>query len=192
MRPESPKIIGLLAQAGVRSVRDGLRWHQIEIAPGVYDWTSFLPMLDASLSAGTQVIGDLGAYPWAWISALKSLCPVLLLLPLRRGDCVGPKLCDPSSIPSTRSRSGPCQRDLVLCLGSEGGCKPCSSACCELFRRERSQGSNRIARYGGQARDTWTRPIERHQPRHPCSYSATGSHRSFAGQAASRHRQAAA
>ena len=49
----------LLAQAGVRTVRDGLRWHLIETSPGVYDWTSFLPMLDASIATGTQVIWDL-------------------------------------------------------------------------------------------------------------------------------------
>lgn len=49
----------LLQQAGVLTVRDGLRWHLIEKAPGVYDWSSFLPMLDASLATGTQVIWDL-------------------------------------------------------------------------------------------------------------------------------------
>lgn len=49
----------LLAKAGVRTVRDGLRWHLIEQRAGVYDWSSFLPMLDASLRTGTQVIWDL-------------------------------------------------------------------------------------------------------------------------------------
>ncbi len=49
----------LLAQAGVRTVRDGLRWHLIESTPGVYDWSSFLPMLDAAIATGTQVIWDL-------------------------------------------------------------------------------------------------------------------------------------
>ncbi len=49
----------LLAEAGVRTVRDGLRWHLIEQRAGVYDWSSFLPMLDAALAAGTQVIWDL-------------------------------------------------------------------------------------------------------------------------------------
>ena len=49
----------LLAQAGVRSVRDGLRWHLIEQSPGVYDWSSFLPMLRAAQVTGTQVIWDL-------------------------------------------------------------------------------------------------------------------------------------
>lgn len=50
----------LLRQAGVRTVRDGLRWHLVEAgAPGVYDWSSFLPMLDAATDEGTQVIWDL-------------------------------------------------------------------------------------------------------------------------------------
>ena len=50
----------LLRQAGIRTVRDGLRWHLIEAGePGVYDWSSFLPMLDAAIEGGTQVIWDL-------------------------------------------------------------------------------------------------------------------------------------
>ena len=49
----------LLQRAGVKTVRDGLRWHLIETTPGVYDWSSFLPMLEASLETGTQVIWDL-------------------------------------------------------------------------------------------------------------------------------------
>ena len=49
----------LLRSAGVRTVRDGLRWHLIEATPGVYDWSSFLPMLDAALATRTQVIWDL-------------------------------------------------------------------------------------------------------------------------------------
>lgn len=49
----------LLQQAGVRTVRDGLRWHLIEATPGVYDWSSFLLMLDAAHATGTQVLWDL-------------------------------------------------------------------------------------------------------------------------------------
>ncbi len=49
----------LLAQCGIRTVRDGLRWHLIESSPGVYDWSSFLPQLDAAFAAGTQVLWDL-------------------------------------------------------------------------------------------------------------------------------------
>ncbi len=49
----------LLASAGIRTVRDGLRWHLIERHPGDYDWSSFLPMLDAAIATGTQVLWDL-------------------------------------------------------------------------------------------------------------------------------------
>ena len=49
----------LLRAAGVGTVRDGLRWHLIEQTAGVYDWSSFMPMLEASLATGTQVIWDL-------------------------------------------------------------------------------------------------------------------------------------
>lgn len=50
---------GLLSQTGVRSVRDGLRWHLIEAVPGVYDWSSLLPMLEAASASGVQVLWDL-------------------------------------------------------------------------------------------------------------------------------------
>lgn len=49
----------LLQNCNVHTVRDGLRWHLIETHPGVYDWSSFLPMLRASHHTGTQVIWDL-------------------------------------------------------------------------------------------------------------------------------------
>ncbi len=49
----------LLQSIGIRTVRDGLRWHLIEQHPGQYDWSSFLPMLEASITSGTQVICDL-------------------------------------------------------------------------------------------------------------------------------------
>ncbi|CEH53394.1 hypothetical protein XACLE3_7000001 [Xanthomonas citri pv. citri] len=49
---------------GLRTARDGLRWHLIEQRPGRYDWSSFLPMLHAANSAGTQVIWDLCHYGW--------------------------------------------------------------------------------------------------------------------------------
>ena len=49
----------LLADAKIRTVRDGLRWHLIEKAPFTYDWSSFLPMLEAAIATDTQVIWDL-------------------------------------------------------------------------------------------------------------------------------------
>jgi glycosyltransferase involved in cell wall biosynthesis len=53
-----------LARLGMRTVRDGLRWHLIERREGVYDWSSFLPMLRAAKETGTQVIWDLLHYGW--------------------------------------------------------------------------------------------------------------------------------
>ncbi len=47
---------------GIRSARDGLRWHRIEIAPGTYDWSSWIPMLEAAAEAGLDVIWDLLHY----------------------------------------------------------------------------------------------------------------------------------
>ncbi|MDQ4059843.1 MAG: beta-glucosidase [Pseudomonadota bacterium] len=49
---------------GMRTVRDGLRWHLIETTPGLYDWSSFLPALHAARDTGLQVIWDLCHYGW--------------------------------------------------------------------------------------------------------------------------------
>jgi beta-glucosidase/6-phospho-beta-glucosidase/beta-galactosidase len=49
-------------QLGFGTVRDGLRWHLIEKSPGKYDWSSWLPALEAAEQAGTQVIWDLFHY----------------------------------------------------------------------------------------------------------------------------------
>ena len=49
---------------GIRTVRDGLRWHLIEPSPGRYDFSSVLPMLRAARATGTQVIWDLCHYGW--------------------------------------------------------------------------------------------------------------------------------
>lgn len=53
-----------IRRLGLRSARDGLRWHLIEKSPGQYDWSSFLPMLRAAETAGVQVIWDLCHYGW--------------------------------------------------------------------------------------------------------------------------------
>ena len=54
----------LMAQHGIRTVRDGLRWHLIEKDALRYDFSSFLPMLRAARETGTQVIWDLMHYGW--------------------------------------------------------------------------------------------------------------------------------
>ncbi len=53
-----------LSQLGIRTVRDGLRWHLIEAIPGKYDWASALPMIRAARKTKTQVIWDLLHYGW--------------------------------------------------------------------------------------------------------------------------------
>lgn len=50
------------AGLGLRTIRDGLRWHLIETAPGVYDWSSWVPMLEAAREAEVQVIWDIFHY----------------------------------------------------------------------------------------------------------------------------------
>src|SRR5690606_34695790 len=53
-----------LASYGIRTVRDGIRWHLIAREAGQYDWSSFLPMLRAAQASQTQVIWDLLHYGW--------------------------------------------------------------------------------------------------------------------------------
>ena len=49
-------------QLGFGTLRDGLRWHLIEKAAGKYDWSSWLPALEAAQEAGVEVIWDLFHY----------------------------------------------------------------------------------------------------------------------------------
>ena len=53
-----------LLQHGIRTCRDGLRWHLIGSARGKYDFSSFLPQLRAAERTGMQVIWDLCHYGW--------------------------------------------------------------------------------------------------------------------------------
>jgi hypothetical protein len=53
-----------LAEYGIRTVRDGVRWHLVEASPGRYDWSSLAPQLEAARAGRTQVIWDLCHYGW--------------------------------------------------------------------------------------------------------------------------------
>lgn len=53
-----------LAEHGIRTVRDGFRWHLIEASPGRYNWSSVLPLLQAMRETGTQILWDLMHYGW--------------------------------------------------------------------------------------------------------------------------------
>jgi beta-glucosidase/6-phospho-beta-glucosidase/beta-galactosidase len=54
----------LLQRHGIRTARDGLRWHLIERAPYHYDFASATPMFRAAKETGMQVIWDLWHYGW--------------------------------------------------------------------------------------------------------------------------------
>jgi beta-glucosidase/6-phospho-beta-glucosidase/beta-galactosidase len=49
-------------QLGFGTLRDGLRWHLIEKSPGKFDWSSWLPALEAAEMTGIQIIWDLFHY----------------------------------------------------------------------------------------------------------------------------------
>lgn len=49
---------------GIRSAREGLRWHLVERTPGHYDWSRELPRLRAAQATGMHVIWDLFHYGW--------------------------------------------------------------------------------------------------------------------------------
>src|SRR5688500_2929713 len=53
-----------LAEHGIRTARDGFRWHLIERRPGRYDFSSARPMLRAARETGTQVLWDLLHFGW--------------------------------------------------------------------------------------------------------------------------------
>lgn len=53
-----------LRESGIHTARDGIRWHLIETKPGNYDFSSFLPMLEAARRTGMQVIWDVMHYGW--------------------------------------------------------------------------------------------------------------------------------
>jgi beta-glucosidase/6-phospho-beta-glucosidase/beta-galactosidase len=61
-----------LQQIGIRTAREGLRWHLIESAPGHYDFSNFLPMLRAAQATRTQTIWDLFHYGWPdWLDIFE-------------------------------------------------------------------------------------------------------------------------
>jgi len=52
-----------LREVGILTARDGLRWNLIERC-GAYDWSSWIPMLEAARTENVQVIWDLFHYGW--------------------------------------------------------------------------------------------------------------------------------
>src|SRR5438128_875430 len=61
-----------LHEQGIRTAREGLRWHLIESKPGTYDFKSLLPMLHAAQQTRTQIIWDLFHYGWPdWLDLFE-------------------------------------------------------------------------------------------------------------------------
>ena len=54
----------MLADAGIRCVRESLAWHRIEREPGHYDWSEVRSMQRAAAKAGTRIVWDLCHYGW--------------------------------------------------------------------------------------------------------------------------------
>ncbi|WP_308517145.1 hypothetical protein [Sphingomonas flavescens] len=52
----------LCKSLGLATLRDGVRWHLVEKSPGNYDWSSWMPALEAAEEVGVQVIWDLFHY----------------------------------------------------------------------------------------------------------------------------------
>jgi beta-glucosidase/6-phospho-beta-glucosidase/beta-galactosidase len=52
----------LLARHGIRTVREGLRWHLMEPEPGRYDFSDARRMIEAARGTGTQIVWDLCHY----------------------------------------------------------------------------------------------------------------------------------
>lgn len=53
-----------LRSVGIRTAREGVRWHLIEKKPYHYDFSSLQPFLQAAEETGVQVIWDLFHYGW--------------------------------------------------------------------------------------------------------------------------------
>ncbi|MFC4275643.1 beta-glucosidase [Achromobacter aloeverae] len=67
---------GAMALHGIRSVRDGLRWHLIGASPNSYDWSSLRPLVAAANEHDIQVTWDLCHYGWpAWLDIWSARFP---------------------------------------------------------------------------------------------------------------------
>jgi len=60
----APEDYQQLTRHGIRTARDGVRWHRVERVPGCYEWSPVLPLLQAAEVAGVQVAWDLCHYGW--------------------------------------------------------------------------------------------------------------------------------
>jgi beta-glucosidase/6-phospho-beta-glucosidase/beta-galactosidase len=126
----------LLNDLGIRTVRDGIRWHLIEVRPGIYNFSSILPMIEAARDTGTQVIWDLCHYGWpddlnalspAFVKRFAKMCRAFIKLLKNETD--GTPLVCPVNEPSFLSWAG----------GDTGHINPFTKGCgfdlkCQLIR----------------------------------------------------------
>ena len=62
-----------MRSVGMRTAREGLRWHLIESQPGKYDFSSALRIHDAAQSQGVQIIWDLLHFGWPeWLDVFTT------------------------------------------------------------------------------------------------------------------------
>lgn len=52
----------MISQVGIKTVREGLAWHQIDKGLGSYDFSRFIPLLEAGRDQGIQQIWDLNHF----------------------------------------------------------------------------------------------------------------------------------
>jgi len=53
-----------LRQVGIKTAREGLRWHLIETEPGRYDFSSAQHIMDAAQRQGVQLVWDVLHFGW--------------------------------------------------------------------------------------------------------------------------------
>jgi hypothetical protein len=53
-----------MVERGLRTAREGLRWHLIEPTPGRYDFSTVAPFVEASQRLGIEIIWDLLHFGW--------------------------------------------------------------------------------------------------------------------------------
>jgi len=84
-----------LQQQGIRTAREGIRWHLIEREPGNYDFSSAVGMIRAARETQTQTIWDLCHYGWPdwldifeprFIDAFEKLARAFALLLKNEGE----------------------------------------------------------------------------------------------------------
>ncbi len=150
----------LCKHLGFGTIRDGLRWHLIEKSPGKYDWSSWLPALEAAEEVGLQVIWDLFHYgsPDCIDQAGDGLPRAIhrFRAGCARGAAVGQR---------PRAARLPAQRDQLPVLGGGRRLFPAASARTSAagssvsWCRPRSRAARAIKQRWPEATIVWAEPL---------------------------------